>query len=101
MTEPTSNPGYVDPKYLQQLGEYVRPLKEHSYSLMNIQQGHKILDVGCGPATDTINFAKMVGERGQVIGIDYDPEMIQQAEQNTKEAGVDAWLKHEHVKAPP
>jgi len=101
MTEPTNNPGYVDPKYLQQLGEYVRPLKERSYNLMNIKQGHKILDVGCGPATDTINFAKVVGETGQVIGIDYDPQMIQQAEQKTKEAGVDAWLKHEHVEAPP
>ena len=101
MTEPANNPGYVDPKYLQQLGEYVRPLKERSYNLMNIQQGHKILDVGCGSATDTINFAKLVGKTGQVIGIDYDPQMIQLAEQKTKEAGVEAWLKHETVTAPP
>jgi ubiquinone/menaquinone biosynthesis C-methylase UbiE len=53
MTQPK---GYVNTEYLQIMSEFVKHLKQHSYMLMQIQPGHKVLDVGCGPASDTIHL---------------------------------------------
>lgn len=89
--------GYVDTKYLQSLGEFVKQLKHRSYMLMQIQPGHKVLDVGCGPASDTIQLAGLVGQTGQVFGIDYDQAMIDEAEQRAHKAGIAGWVKHLHA----
>ena len=61
---------------------------------MHIQLGYKVLDVGCGPASDTIQLAALVGKTGQIFGIDYDQAMIDEAEQRADAAGVAAWVTH-------
>ena len=68
--------GYVDPGYLQKVAQIVSNYKTDSYRLMEIKHGHSVLDVGCGPGTDAVNLAKLVGSSGKVFGIDSDPEMI-------------------------
>lgn len=92
MTQPK---GYVSPEYLQVVGEFVKHLKQRTYTLMQIQSGQKVLDVGCGPASDTISLANLVGQSGQVFGIDSDQAMIDKAEQQAAKAGVSAWVKHQ------
>jgi ubiquinone/menaquinone biosynthesis C-methylase UbiE len=86
--------GYVNPDYLQVVGAFVKHLKERSYTLMHIQLGYNVLDVGCGPASDTIQLAALVGQTGQVFGVDYDQAMIDEAEQRAETAGVAAWVTH-------
>lgn len=86
--------GYVDPKYLRIIGNQLNHIKQRSYALMQIQSGHKLLDLGCGPGTDTIPLAPMVGVNGQVIGADYDEAMIAEAEQRAEQAGVNTWVRH-------
>jgi ubiquinone/menaquinone biosynthesis C-methylase UbiE len=86
--------GYVNTEYLQATGEFVKHLKQRSYALMRIQPGHKVLDVGCGPASDTIQLAELVGHTGKVFGVDYDQAMIDEADQRAEKAGVTAWVKH-------
>jgi ubiquinone/menaquinone biosynthesis C-methylase UbiE len=93
MTQPK---GYADTEYLQSLGEFVKHLKHRSYMLMQIQPGHKVLDVGCGPASDTIELAALVGQTGQVFGVDNDQAMIDEAEQRAHKAGITGWVKHLH-----
>jgi ubiquinone/menaquinone biosynthesis C-methylase UbiE len=66
---------------------------------MQIQPGHKVLDLGCGPGTDTIPLAPLVGVNGQVIGADYDEAMIAEAEQRAGQAGVNTWVRHKRVDA--
>jgi ubiquinone/menaquinone biosynthesis C-methylase UbiE len=61
---------------------------------MHIQLGYKVLDVGCGPASDTIQLAALVGQTGQVFGVDYDQAMIDEAEQRADTAGGAAWVTH-------
>ena len=68
--------GYVDPEFLRFIGNQFNHIKQRSYVLMQIQLGHKVLDLGCGPGTDTIPLAPLVGVNGQVIGADYDGAMI-------------------------
>lgn len=96
MSEPK---GYADPEYLRAAANQINQIKQHSYTLMQIQPGHKVLDLGCGPGTDTIPLAPLVGEKGEVIGADYDEAMISVAEQHAGQAGVNQWVKHQRVEA--
>ncbi len=91
MSEPK---GYVDPGYLQAAAERLRQIKEASYTRMQIEPGYKVLDVGCGPGTDTITLARLVGPTGKVVGVDYDEAMIAKADQRAEEEGVSAWVTH-------
>lgn len=91
--------GYVDTEYLRVLGNLSNHIKQRSYVLMQIQPGHKVLDLGCGPGTDTIPLAPLVGVNGQVIGADYDEAMIAEAEQRAEQAGVNTWVRHKRVDA--
>jgi ubiquinone/menaquinone biosynthesis C-methylase UbiE len=91
--------GYVDPEYLRVIGDQLSHIKQRSYTLMQIQPGHKLLDLGCGPGTDTIPLAPLVGVSGQVVGADYDVDMVAEAEQLAEQAGVNKWVSHKRVDA--
>jgi len=91
--------GYVDPEYLGVIGNLLNHIKQRSYALMQIQPGHKVLDLGCGLGIDTIPLAQLVGVNGQVIGADYDEAMIAEAEQRAEQADVNTWVRHKRVDA--
>jgi ubiquinone/menaquinone biosynthesis C-methylase UbiE len=91
--------GYVDSEYLRVIGNQFNKIKQRSCALMQIQSGHKLLDLGCGPGTDTISLAQLVGTNGQVIGADYDETMVAEAEQRAEQAGVNTWVSHKRADA--
>ncbi len=86
--------GYVNPEYLRVAAEQIAQIKRKSYAAMHIQPGDRVLDVGCGPATDTLPMASLVGSAGQVVGIDADPAMIAEADQRAAQAGVSDCVIH-------
>lgn len=86
--------GYVDTQYLQTTATLLQEFKQRSYEWMRIQPGHVVLDVGCGPASDTLALAGLVGPHGQVSGLDHDPEMVAEAEYRAMQAGVSSWVSH-------
>jgi ubiquinone/menaquinone biosynthesis C-methylase UbiE len=87
--------GYVDTEYLDVAAERVRQFKQLTYRLMHVEPGHRVLDVGCGPGTDTVPLAQIVGSTGQVVGLDYDKDMIAEADRRAERAGVRGWVQHE------
>ena len=91
--------GYVDPEYLRLVAKIVTKYKQRTYTLMHIELGHKVLDVGCGPGTDTIPLSQLTGATGQVVGVDYDEAMIVEADQRAEKAGISAWVRHDHADA--
>ena len=95
----TTTKGYVDTEYLRIAGEFLKQLKQRTYSRMQIQVGHKVLDVGCGPGIDSLALSQLVGSTGQVYGVDYDEAMVQVAEQSAEKAGVNSWVKHKRADA--
>lgn len=61
--------GYVDSEYLQVVGDFLNQIKQRTYARMQIQTGHKVLDVGCGPGIDTMALSQAVGATGEVYGV--------------------------------
>jgi ubiquinone/menaquinone biosynthesis C-methylase UbiE len=86
--------GYVDTRYLDTVQNLLNDYKRLTYERMHIRPGHKVLDVGCGPGTDTLPLAQLVSSSGQVIGIDYDEKMIAEAERRAQKAGVSDRVIH-------
>ena len=89
--------GYVDPEYLQVVEQLVQQTKQRSYTYMQIQPGQRLLDVGCGPGTDTIPLAQLVGPTGHVVGVDCDPAMIAEANQRAEQSDVSTLVKHKQA----
>jgi SAM-dependent methyltransferase len=58
------------------------------YLLDTFTPGARVLDVGCGPGTITIDIASRVAP-GTVVGIDREPEVLASAREAAREAGVD------------
>ena len=85
---------YSKTHYLSLIAKVVSKYKQRTYELMQIRYGDKVLDVGCGPATDTILLASLVGKNGQVVGVDNDKEQIIQANQRAIDAKVGQWVAH-------
>jgi len=86
--------GYVDPQYLKQVQEILTRTKQRTYELMHIHTGSCLLDVGCGPGTDTVPLAAMVDKTGRVVGVDFDPTMIAEANQRAAEADITDRVQH-------
>lgn len=88
---------YSKSDYLAVIAERVAAHKKRTYDLMRLNEGDKALDVGCGPATDTIALAALVGQTGHVCGVDIDPDQISLAREKAVAAGVEGWTTHQQV----
>lgn len=94
-----TNPGYVAPNYLEQIREVLLPIKNRSFEKMHVEPDNKILDLGCGPATDTISLGRLVGTKGTVIGIDHDKNMIEEANIRAKSVNMESYVLHQYADA--
>ncbi|MGH7666546.1 MAG: arsenite methyltransferase [Candidatus Dormibacteria bacterium] len=57
--------------------------------LASLQPGEVVLDLGSGGGLDVLLSARRVGPRGHAYGIDMTDEMLELAERNRSQAGVD------------
>jgi ubiquinone/menaquinone biosynthesis C-methylase UbiE len=58
------------------------------YLLDALTPGTRVLDVGCGPGTITLDFARRVAP-AEVVGIDREAEVLESARTAARDAGVD------------
>ncbi|HEV2460725.1 MAG TPA: methyltransferase domain-containing protein [Ktedonobacterales bacterium] len=98
-TAPENQGDDDDIPFLRRVEELVRQHKQHTYELMRVEPGQYVLDLGCGPGTDTIPLARIVGPGGRVVGVDFDPEMLAEAARRAHEAGVAGWVQHLQAEA--
>lgn len=56
---------------------------------MEVTEGDKALDVCCGTGDWTISLANTVGEKGDVVGLDFSKNMLSVGEQKIKELNLD------------
>ncbi|MCH8061479.1 MAG: methyltransferase domain-containing protein [Chloroflexi bacterium] len=57
------------------------------FSLGELAQGEKVVDIGCGAGIDSLIAAKLVGDEGEVVGVDMTSAMLERARQAAREAG--------------
>jgi precorrin-6B methylase 2 len=86
----TSRPKHqVDVPYVPTTEEAVKAMLK----LADVKKSDIGYDLGCGDGRIVIAAAKEYGARG--VGIDINPERIQQAEANAKKAGVEKLVRFE------
>ena len=96
MTQP---PGYVDTEYLTTIGHLLQLDKQRSYELLQLEPGQQVLDVGCGPGTDTLVLAELVGPQGRVVGVDHDAAMLAEADARARQADLTPRVLHHQADA--
>ncbi len=89
----------VTPPYLKLTARLIKKAKRRSHALMKTQPGHRVLDVGCGPGTDTIALAKHTGQTGLVFGVDHDESMIADANRESMVKGLCDRVQHIYADA--
>ena len=63
-------------------------LTEHVFRLAGLEQGMRVLDIGCGAGDVSFLAAKIVGAAGEVIGVDKSPQATALASQRAAAAGL-------------
>lgn len=58
-------------------------------ALGEIKEGQTVLDLGSGAGIDCFLAARIVGEKGKVIGVDMTGEMVERAKLNAKKQGIE------------
>lgn len=72
------------------LDNRVRRLVHNPYKIVGkyVKEGQTVLDLGCGPGVFSLAMAEMVGEKGKVISVDVQDEMLQMVKQKSERAGL-------------
>jgi len=55
---------------------------------LKVKSGMVICDMGCGNGFYSLKLAKMVGEKGSILGVDIQKEMLEKLMKRAKDAGV-------------
>ncbi len=57
-------------------------------SFIELKEGEVVLDLGCGAGLDIYFYAKAVGEKGKVYGLDISEDMVNKAKRNMELVGI-------------
>ena len=68
---PVENAGSLDNSVRRMLQNPKKILKPY------INDGMKVLDIGCGPGFFTVEIAKMIGDTGKVFAVDFQQGMLE------------------------
>lgn len=82
------NAGPVWAALQDQLDAQVAPHGLAALEAAAAQPGERVLDIGCGTGTTTVQLAASVGPGGSVEGLDISPSMAAAAQQRADAAGV-------------
>lgn len=63
---------------------YMRPILDR----VGIRPGERVLELGPGPGTFTLDAARRVGPGGQIVAVDIQPKMIAQVEARVREVSL-------------
>jgi ubiquinone/menaquinone biosynthesis C-methylase UbiE len=94
LSEVKENKGFVTAEYLKKIAQDAKQIKNRSYELMQLTADSQVLDVGCGPAIDTLPLSEYIGGGGRIVGVDSDPDMIKKANLEVKQRKITKRIKY-------
>lgn len=53
----------------------IKPVRQKAVKLLNLKEGDRVLDMGCGPGGSFPYLVDAVGPSGQVVGVEISPEV--------------------------
>jgi cysteine desulfurase len=56
---------------------------------VDAQLGETVLDLGCGAGLDLYHYARAVGSKGKIYGLDFSEAMLRKAEENLRTPGIE------------
>lgn len=82
-------------RYLDAVGglETIQRIKQLSYELLEIREGDRLIDVGCGTGRDVEALALVVGPAGRVVGVDCSQTMLADARARLRDANLPIELR--------
>jgi len=63
------------------------PMREAAIDSVALESGDRVLDVGCGPGVNLERLRADVGPTGEVVAVDYSPEMVEKARERINRDG--------------
>lgn len=69
---------------------------------LELSAGRRVIDLGCGTGEPALEFARVVGPRGHVLGVDVSPGMIAAARRRARRLGLRnvRFLRADAARAP-
>lgn len=55
---------------------------------LDLKEGQVVCDMGCGNGFYTLQLAKLVGDKGRVLAVDIQPEMLHMLQERANDAGL-------------
>jgi ubiquinone/menaquinone biosynthesis C-methylase UbiE len=75
---------------------FIKPLRQKAVELLDLKEGSRVLDVGCGPGGSFPYLVRAVGQSGQVVGVEISPEISINARRRIKK---NEWRNVELIEA--
>lgn len=66
---------------------FIKPVRQKAVELINLKEGDRALDVGCGPGGSFPCLVHAVGQMGQVFGVEISPEISINARRRIEKNG--------------
>ena len=76
---------------------FIKSLRRKAVELLNLKEGDRVLDVGCGSGASFPLLVRAVGETGKVVGIEISSEFAINAR---KRVAANGWQNVEVIEAP-
>lgn len=55
------------------------PMREAAIDRLELQSGDRVLEIGCGPGVNFERVRRDIGADGELVAVDYSPEMVARA----------------------
>jgi SAM-dependent methyltransferase len=75
---------------------FIKPVRQKAVELLNLKEGDRVLDMGCGPGGSFPYLVRAVGQSGQVVGVEISPEISINARRRIEKNG---WRNVEVIEA--
>jgi cyclopropane fatty-acyl-phospholipid synthase-like methyltransferase len=69
------------------MSSFIHPIRQQAVRHLELKQGDRVLDVGCGTGTSFPYLVQAVGNSGEVVGVEISPAMAVEARKRVANNG--------------